>query len=456
MVKKFYLETHGCQMNVHDSEKAFFALSSVGYEETRDPLEADLILLNTCMVREKPEQKVFRHIEDFRHRCATTRPGRSLPVFGVMGCVAQAEAERIFERSRDVRLVMGTQAIGRLPSLLEQLEQGFPRAIDVALTKDAEFVELDAASRRTPQVAYLSIIEGCNKFCSFCIVPYTRGRERSRPAARILAEAKALAAQGFQEIQLLGQNVNSYGLSGRLRGNYSKADPVSGELTFAQLLDLLARESGVPRIKFTTSHPRDFDQEVVRVMDEHENLCEWVHLPVQAGSDRVLRMMRRGYTRADYLRKIEFIKNARKDISLTTDIIIGFPGETEEDFQETLRLAAEVEYDGMYIFNYSPRPKTPAAAYADSVPAEVKAERFQRLQEIQAGIQQRRYRRCLGREVEVLVEGTSQRSAADLTGHTRCNKVVNFPGDRSRIGQRVMVEITEARQNSLYGRLAAD
>lgn len=456
MARKFYLETHGCQMNVHDSEKAFSALTAVGYEATSDPAEADLILLNTCMVREKPEQKVFKRIEDFRHRRAAGRAGGQLPVVGVMGCVAQAEAERIFERSRDVRLVLGTQAIGKLPELLGQLEQGFSRAIEVSLSRDADFVELEAAARQHPHVAYISIIEGCNKFCSFCIVPYTRGRERSRPAARILAEAQALAREGFQEIQLLGQNVNSYGLSGRYRGNLAAGGAAvkADELTFTQLLELLARESGVPRIKFTTSHPRDFDQEVVRVMDTHQALCEWLHLPVQSGSDRMLRAMRRGYTRADYLRKIGYVRQARRDISLTTDIIIGFPGETDEDFQDTLRLATEVGYDGMYIFNYSPRPGTPAAAYADSVPPEVKAERFRQLQEVQAAVQKPRYERYKGGIVEVLVEGTSARSASDLTGHSRCQKVVNFPGAESLIGKLVRVQITETRPNSLYGQLA--
>jgi tRNA-2-methylthio-N6-dimethylallyladenosine synthase len=456
MARKFYLETHGCQMNVHDSEKAAFSLSSVGYEPTADPAEADLILLNTCMVREKPEQKVFKRIEELRHRRQTAKGRTQLPVFGVLGCVAQAEAERIFERSREVRLVMGTQAMGRLAQMVEQLEQGFPRVIDVTLTRDADFFELEASARRTPHVAYISIIEGCNKFCSFCIVPYTRGRERSRPSQGILKEAQALAAEGYQEACLLGQNVNSYGSSGRLRGNIvsGRLGSADEEITFAHLLALLARESGLPRIRFSTSHPRDFDQEIVRVIDEYENLCEWIHLPTQAGSNRILRLMRRGYTREDYLRKIEFIKAARRDISITTDIIVGFPGETERDFQETARLIAEAEFDGIYLFNYSPRPRTPAAAFADSVPAEVKAERFQRLQAIQQRIQRKRYERYIGREAEVLVEGVSRRSENDLTGHTRCGKVVNFPCDRSSTGQRVNVIISDVKHNSLYGALA--
>jgi tRNA-2-methylthio-N6-dimethylallyladenosine synthase len=453
--KKFYLETHGCQMNVHDSEKAAQALAQAGYEPTPDPAEADLVVLNTCMVREKPEQKVFHRIQSIKD---LREAGKSkLPLVGVMGCVAQAEAERIFERSRDVRLIVGTQSIAKLPDLLAQLDQGFGRAIDVSLTKDADFYELPGARRQTAHVAYISIIEGCNKFCSYCIVPYTRGRERSRPASRILAEARDLAACGFKEVHLLGQNVNSYGLSGRYRGNVGsgKQFPAAGEVTFAQLLDLVASESGLPRIKFTTSYPRDFDREVVRVMDAHANLCEWIHLPVQSGSDRVLRLMRRGYTRRDYLAKIEAIKAARKEMSVTGDIIVGFPGETEEDFQETLSLVAEVEYDGLYIFKYSPRPKTAAAAYEDSVPEELKTERFLQLQGLQERIQKLRYERYLGREVEVLVEGVSARSEAQLTGHTRCHKVVNFAGETGLLGKLVKVKIEEAHRHSLSGKMVS-
>jgi tRNA-2-methylthio-N6-dimethylallyladenosine synthase len=254
------------------------------------------------------------------------------------------------------------------------------------------------------------------------------------------------------EVQLLGQNVNSYGLSGRIHGSLvSQEADLTGEITFARLLDRLATETGIPRIKYTTSYPRDFDAEVVRVMDAHENLCEWIHLPAQSGSDRILRAMRRGYTSAEYLQRIAAIRQGRKDYAITGDLIVGFPGETEEDFQETLRLVAEVEYDGLYIFNYSPRPKTPAAAYPDSVPEEVKTERFLRLQELQRRIQRQRYERYRGRTVEVLVEGTSARSEQDLTGHTRCQKVVNFPGDRERIGTLAQVKVTDVKTNSLYG-----
>src|SRR5215510_8979377 len=459
MGKKVYLETYGCQMNVHDSEKATHALSDLGYTQTSVVGEADLVLLNTCMVREKAARKVYARINEIKHEVrkggSKTKAGADLPVIGVMGCVAQAEADRLFERSRDRKMVMGTQAIPRLPALMEQLEKGFDRVIDVRLSKESEFLELDADSRQTKHIAYITITEGCNKFCSFCIVPFTRGRERSRPADRIIDEAKALRQQGYLEVHLLGQNVNSYGLSGRYHGSQAPIEEADG-ITFAKLLDRVALESGLPRIKYTTSYPRDFDEEIVRVMDAHENLCEWIHLPAQAGSDRILRAMRRGYTRREYIEKIVAIKGARREISITGDMIVGFPGETDDDFNETMSLVAEVEYNGLYIFKYSPRPRTPAAAYADSIPEETKTERFLRLQELQDRIQRRRYERYLGRTVEVLVGGTSSRSPSDYTGHTRCNKVVNFPMAAEALGKLVNVDITGVKSHSLYGEMAGD
>lgn len=450
MNKKVYLETYGCQMNVHDSEKATYMLSDLGYAQTSEVNEADLVLLNTCMVREKAARKVYTRINEIKRDISKASRGKNLPVFGVMGCVAQAEADRLFERSRDIKMVMGTQAIPRLPNLMEQLDKGFDRVIDVRLSKEAEFLELQADNRQTKHIAYITITEGCNKFCSFCIVPFTRGRERSRPADRIVDEARSLGEQGYQEIHLLGQNVNSYGLSGRYHGNLASAEESAG-ITFARLLARVAEESGVPRIKFTTSYPRDFDDEIVRVMDEHDNLCEWVHLPAQSGNDRVLRAMRRGYTRREYIEKIEAIKRSKKDIAITGDMIVGFPGETDDDFSETMSLVAEVEYDGLYIFKYSPRPRTPAAAYADSITDEVKTERFLMLQELQDRIQKRRYERYIGRTVEVLVEGMSSRSSSDYTGHTRCNKVVNFPIASDMLGRLAQVKITEVKSHSLYG-----
>jgi tRNA-2-methylthio-N6-dimethylallyladenosine synthase len=450
-MKKVYLETHGCQMNVHDSEKALAALAGIGYESVADVTDADLVLLNTCMVREKPEQKVFKRIQSLKHEQMSGKRA----VFGVMGCVAQAEAERIFDRSQDVRIVLGTQSIARLPQMVEQVEQGFPRSIDVTLTKDADFFEIGADTRQTNQIAYISIIEGCNKFCSYCIVPFTRGRERSRPADKILAEMQALAATGFKEVHLIGQNVNSYGLSGRFRGNLPTKfnSSESDELTFAQLLELVAQKGGVPRIKYLTSYPRDFDQEIVRVMDAQETLCEWVHLPAQSGSDRILKRMRRGYTFQEYMQKISFLRTAQKDYSVTGDVIVGFPGETEEDFLATMRLVAEVEYDGLYIFQYSPRPNTAALAYDETVPEQIKTDRLMRLVELQNRIQQRRYERYLGRTVEVLVEGVSAKSEEELTGHTRCHKTVNFPRGTIRQGDLVRVQIDRVGKNSLHGQI---
>lgn len=370
-------------------------------------------------------------------------------MIGVMGCVAQSEAEALFDRAPDVRLVVGPQALDGLPDLVRQLEAGFPRAVDLRQDNRADFVTVDANARRTGTIAFVTIIEGCNKNCSYCIVPYTRGRERSRPIDSIVEEVRALGREGYKEVQLLGQNVNSY------------ADTVtrdSGrrveENAFPRLLERVARESGVRRIKFTTSHPRDFRPEIVDVMDDNEELCNWIHLPVQSGSNRTLRRMYRGYTRERYLELVTKIRSARRDYSLTSDIIVGFPGETDEDFEETLSLVREVEFDSIYTFHYSPRPHTPAADWPDDVPAEAKRDRFDRLLELQATIQKRRYDRYLGRTVEVLVDGPSARRAGDVMGHSTCNQVVNFPAEgRELRGEVVRVRITESKAHSLYGEL---
>lgn len=434
-------------MNVHDSEKAASVLKGLGYEPSEESSVADLIVLNTCMVREKAARKVYTRINEIKRRdkAAGPRENISRPVYAVMGCVAQAEAARIFDRCKDVKVVLGTQAIASLPNLLSQVDQGFDRAIDVRLSKQSDFLEIGPADRARPFVAFITITEGCNKFCSFCIVPFTRGRERTRSPQSIVDEARGLGEAGYREIQLLGQNVNSYGLS-PIPGNGD-----NGLVSFAGLLARVARESGIQRIKYTTSYPKDFTPDIVKVMDEHPNLCEWIHLPAQSGSDRVLRAMRRGYSRRDYLERIEWIRRGNKDYSVTGDMIVGFPGETDEDFKETLSLAAEVQYDSLYIFNYSPRPHTPASTYQDTVSEEKKSERFQQLEELQTRIQRQRYSRFLGREVEVLAEGFSARSQGDLTGHTRCNKVVNFPRNGSELGDLVKVKIEQIHAHSLYG-----
>jgi tRNA-2-methylthio-N6-dimethylallyladenosine synthase len=442
--RRVYVETHGCQMNAHDSEKALALLASAGYAETDNPSDADLVLLNTCSVREKASEKVFHRVRALKDSAR----GRE-PVVGVMGCVAQAEAEAIFERAPSVRLVLGPQAIGSLPDLVRQLESGFPRALDLRQDNRPDFLEVDASVRRSGSIAFVTIIEGCNKNCSYCIVPFTRGRERSRPADRIVDEVRQLGLAGYKEVHLLGQNVNSYS-DWVIRESGRRFE----ENAFPTLLERVARESGVERIKYTTSHPRDFTPDIVRVMDDHEQLCNWIHLPVQSGSNRTLKRMFRGYTRERYLDLVAAIKSARRAYAMTSDVIVGFPGESDEDFEQTLDLVRQVEYDGLYTFHYSPRPHTPAADWPDDVPPHVKRERFEELLKTQKEIQKRRYEGYLGAELKVLVDGVSARNALDLTGHSTCNKVVNFPAQgRDLRGEVVTVRITQAKANSLYGNL---
>ena len=442
--RRVFVETHGCQMNAHDTEKALSLLAPLGFAESDDPTSADLVLLNTCSVREKASEKVFHRL-----RALGARSGSDGPVYGVLGCVAQSEAEAIFERAPGVRLVVGPQAIDRLPALVGQIDDGFSRAIDLAQDNRPDFVEVGAEARRTGSIAFVTIIEGCNKNCSYCIVPYTRGRERSRPMDRVVDEVRALGREGYREVHLLGQNVNSYA-DWVVRASGRRFE----ENAFPRLLERVARESGVGRIKYTTSHPRDFSPEIVRVMDDHEELCNWIHLPVQSGSNETLRRMYRGYTREHYLDLVAASRGARRDYAITSDIIVGFPGETERDFEETLDLVREVEFDGLYTFYYSPRPHTPAADWPDDVEAATKRERFDRLVELQAEMQKRRYERYLGRTLEVLVDGPATRNPADAMGHSTCNKVVNFPAAAPELaGSVVRVEITAIKAHSLYGKL---
>ncbi len=440
-MRRFFIETFGCQMNVADSEKAAALLRRLGYEWTDDPHQAEIILLNTCSVREKPEEKVYSRIRQIRSQPSTRRA-----LVGVMGCVAQMLGRRLLERVPGVDFVLGTQALAELPEIVERIAaSGESPRVETRTPNRPEFLEISPAERRMRHVAYVTIMEGCDKFCTFCIVPFTRGRERSRSPLKILAEVHALAEAGYHEVHLLGQNVNSYGRSERLE---------DGErLSFPRLLRLLAERSAIPRIKFTTSHPRDFVPEIVRAIEEYPNLCNWIHLPPQSGSDRILALMNRGYTRAEYMRCIEWIRSAKREIAVTGDVIVGFPGETERDFQETLRLIEEVEFDGLYIFKYSPRPGTPAARLSDQVPDEVKTERLRRLDERQREIQQKRWRRYVGRLVEVLVEGKSAKSELHWSGHTSSNIVVNFEDPRENIeGSLVKVEITRVNPHSLFGR----
>lgn len=439
-----YIETFGCQMNVADTELAATKLRSAGYDLSATAEGAEVVLLNTCSVRARAEQKVYTRIGELRGSGANVAP-----LIGVMGCVAQLEGEAIFDHAPAVGLVVGTRATERLPSLIEQARGGQRRTLDLGERSAEMSWEVSPVERRSKHVAFVPIIEGCNKFCTYCIVPYSRGRERSRTAAEILCDVRRLAAEGYKEVQLIGQNVNSY------RPKLSDGlEAFRGATPFSKLLRAVA-STGMPRVKFTTSFPRDFHADIVAAIEEHENLCPWVHLPVQSGDDGVLKAMRRGHGASDYLGRVEAVKAARRRIALTSDVIVGFPGETAEAFENTMRLVERCQYDGLYIFKYSERPGTPAAKLPDDVTREEKARRFQALEQLQRGIQRAVYESYVGSEVSVLVEGESARSAEDLTGHTGCNKVVNFRGGAELIGEIVRVKVSEAKTNSLYGELLA-
>lgn len=439
MSSRVYIETFGCQMNVADTERAVAGLRKAGYEMTAAPAEADVVLLNTCSVREKAERKVFRRVSELRKSARR-------PFIGVMGCVAQLEGEKIFERAPTVDLVIGTRATDRIPALLERVQDGEKSVFDLDERQGGEVWNVSPVERRSPYVAFVPIIEGCNKFCSFCIVPYSRGREKSRNAREIIDEVLNLKAFGYKEVQLIGQNVNSY----RPKSD-DGLEHYGGATPFARLLRAVAATK-IERIKFTTSFPRDFHPDIVSALEENANLCNWVHLPVQSGSDTVLKAMRRGHTAADYLRRVESIKKAKRRLALTSDIIVGFPGETDNDFAATMRLVRECEYDGLYIFKYSKRSGTPAAKLEDPIPESVKTERFLALEELQIEIQDRIYRNHVGRVLSVLVEKESARSVDDMTGHSTCNKVVNFKANGAQRGSIVDVLISEAKPNSLYGK----
>jgi tRNA-2-methylthio-N6-dimethylallyladenosine synthase len=437
-----HIETFGCQMNVSDSERAAARLCAGGFDVTDSADSADVIILNTCSIREKAEQKVFQRVGEIK----SERAGRQ-PLIGVMGCVAQLEGEAIFNNSPSVRLVVGTGAAGRITSLLERAVGGERHVIDVGERNESEPFEMYGAERHSRHIAFVPIIEGCNKFCTYCIVPFSRGRERSRSASDIIEEVKRLREEGFKEVQLIGQNVNSY------RPKVENGlESYVGATPFSRLLRAVAA-TGMPRVKFTTSFPRDFHPDIVKAIDEHENLCNWVHLPVQSGNDRVLRVMRRGHKVEDYLARITSIKNARRKISLTSDIIVGFPGETAAEFEDTLKLVRECRFHSLYIFKYSERRGTPAAKLPDTVSEDEKTRRFLALEKLQKSIQREVFQDYVGKEVEVLVEGFSARSRDDLTGHTSCNKVINFRADPVLIGKIVKVKVREAKTHSLYGEI---
>ncbi|MDT7542854.1 MAG: tRNA-2-methylthio-N6-dimethylallyladenosine synthase [Acidobacteriota bacterium] len=427
-------------MNVVDSERIVTTLKSSGYEMTDESSQAEIVLLNTCSVRERAEQKVFNRLGELRH----DKP----QIFGVMGCVAQLEKEKLFRRAPFLNLVVGTHAIDRLPSLIDLAVEGRQKLLDVNDEDEGGSLDVAERARSSRWTAFVPIIEGCNKFCTYCIVPYSRGREKSRSAATIIKEIDDLRQNGYQEVQLIGQNVNSYRPK-----TETGLERFSGDTPFSRLLRAVAATK-IPRVKFTTSFPRDFHPDIVAALDENNNLCNWIHLPVQSGSDKILKAMRRGYSVSDYLSRIEAISRAKRQYALTTDIIIGFPGESQRDFEDTMRLVRECRFHSIYIFKYSMRPNTPAAKLYDDVSKSEKTARFNLLEDVQREIQNQIFSEYIGRDVSVLVEGFSARSERDLTGHTTCNKVVNFPGDASLLGKTMSVTVTSAKSHSLYGQLS--
>jgi tRNA-2-methylthio-N6-dimethylallyladenosine synthase len=428
-------------MNENDSERMLRLLEASDYSETRNPEKADLILINTCSVREKPEHKVYSALGRFRG----LKNGRGA-VVGVTGCVAQQEGERLLDRVPYLDLVVGTHAIPLLPQLVHRVEVLGERICETGWDAEGKYLKAIRPQGRsqgsmTSVKSYVTIMQGCDHFCSFCIVPYVRGRERSRPSGEVIEEVRHLAARGVKEVCLLGQNVNSYGKG------------LSGEVDFADLLREIDAIEGIERIRFTTSHPEDLSEKLIRSFGRLEKLCEHIHLPFQSGSDRILKRMHRGYTRASYLEKIDRLRKACPPMAITADAIVGFPGEEEKDFEETLDLLGRVRFDELFSFKYSSRKGTRAAQFEDHVEPQVKQERLSVLQKLQKEITLEKNEALEGSSEEVLVEGSSKQGSRDVTGRTRSNKIVNFEGDRSLRGALVTVRITQAYAHSLRGRL---
>ena len=433
---KLYIKTHGCQMNEYDSARMADVLAAEhGLELTTDEAEADVILVNTCSIRERAQEKVFSQLGRWKHL------KKDKPVLiGVGGCVASQEGEAILKRAPFVDLVFGPQTLHRLPGMIEaRRESGRPQ-VDISFPEIEKFDRMPEPRAEGP-TAFVSIIEGCSKYCSFCVVPYTRGEEVSRPFDDVLLECAQLAAQGVREIHLLGQNVNAY------RGATADGD----EADLALLIRAIAQIEGIGRIRYTTSHPVEFTDSLIEAHRDVPQLAAFLHLPVQSGSDRILAAMKRGHTALEYKAKIRRLREARPDITLSSDFIVGFPGETDRDFEATMKLIEDVGFDQSFSFAYSRRPGTPAANLHDEVPAEVANERLRRLQ---AAINDnaRRYAEAMvGTIQRVLVEGPSAKDPDELTGKTENMRNVNFPGGKRLIGQFVDVRITEARTNSLRG-----
>jgi len=429
--KSFFIETFGCQMNDHDSEKVAGVLQGRGYYPVETPSQADLVLYNTCSIREKAAQKVFARLGDWK----TLSDGK---IIGVLGCLAQQEGEEIFERAPWVSLVCGSASYRKLPELIDQLESGGRRVTGLDLDTDETF-ETEITRRDRLLSAYITIIEGCDYSCAYCVVPRTRGPERSRSSEAVLAEARRLADAGYTEIQLLGQTVNSY------------RDPGPRGWRFVDLLRAVADVPGIRRVRFTTSHPNDFTREIVEAIETVPAICNHVHLPVQSGSSRVLQAMRRTYTREEYLEKIAWMRAATRDISITSDIIVGFPGETTADFEESLSLLDVAQYDAIFSFTYSPRPNTPAKDMPDAVAEEEKSKRLAILNARQREIQTKRNEMMIGGTFEVHTDGEHPARGV-WGGRTSCNRLVNFTSTRAKLlGEYLQVKISRASANLVFG-----
>ncbi len=423
-------------MNAHDSEKVIGTLEHEGYSRVEDEAEAGLILYNTCSIRDKAEQKVFHRLNEYKRLQGEGKK------FAVLGCVAQQEGEKIFEKAPYVSLVAGSASYRNLPDMLSRLEAGETRITGLDDRQTDLTFETEFTSRSNPHRGYITIIEGCDKFCAYCVVPYTRGKERSRTSASVLVEARKMADLGYTDIQLLGQNVNSW------------RDP-SGRMSFAELLTAIGNITGIRRVRFTTSHPRDFTRDIVQAIDATPTLCDHIHLPVQSGSTAVLKAMSREYTRDWYLERMSWIHAAQRDISITSDMIVGFPGETDADFEDTITLIDAVKYDAIFAFKFSPRPNTPAVHMADSIPEAVKDQRLRILNDRQRDIQRNHYARHLDQIVEVMVEGYNS-ARNQVIGRSSQNKTVNFTTAQLEsatppIGSYLPIRITNTMPNCLIG-----
>jgi tRNA-2-methylthio-N6-dimethylallyladenosine synthase len=439
-----FIKTYGCQMNERDSEAVAAQLVAKGWSLAPSESVADVVLLNTCSVRDFAEQKAIGKMQNI---AADVRKNRPDVVLGFMGCMAQSHGRELIDKLPDVDLVLGTQKFHRAADYLDEIISGVRKKIvDVAAEEKSEATireHLLNGSAKTSVSAFVSIMQGCNQYCTFCIVPYTRGEERSRTIPDIVNECRELVSRGVKEIMLLGQIVTSYG-----KRDIPNRD---GKSAFVQLLEAVHEIDGVERIRFTSPHPKGYGDDLVEAYARLPKLCESAHIPVQSGSDRILKLMHRGYTREKFLSIIKKLRAAKLEIGITTDIIVGFPGETENDFEETLSLAREVEFDNAYIFKYSPRRDTPAAEMPEQVPQKIREERNYRLLELVNEIAARKYKSFVGRQMEILVEGPSKKNAARMTGRSRCNKIVLFDGGERHRGQIMDLKIMRAGSFTLYG-----